>query len=503
MTAEPLLKRILLVDDSPDDRLLAIREIRRQFPDVDIHEVPTLDKFYEALEADKFDFVVTDYELNWTTGLDILRAVKEHDPERPIVMFTNSGTQEIAVEAMKSGLDDYVLKSPKHFIRLSQAIRTVWENALARQRADQLELRLKFLLNELNVGVFRATVDGKLLEASDGFQKLLGLSSFEESQQFFQEKIATNFPKDYHLKEKWEWQTELIFPQQKKMWVRISETIVRNNGKIVIDGLIDDITEQKQYSAQIKELNRTLEKRVKERTTRLENVNKELETFAFSVSHDLRSPIRQIDGFVSLLKQQLAEITTDETVLHYLDTITTLTERSGKMIDDLLLLSRTGRAEMQYTTVDMNLLVESIKQQVELRLNNRKITWKIDSLPTAKGDRNLLQQVWQNLIENAVKYTSLRQKAEIEIGSISNNQESVFWVKDNGIGFEMNYVNQLFGIFQRLENAQEFEGTGIGLANTRRIIHRHNGRVWAEGNLDQGATFYFSLPQDIPQILKY
>jgi PAS domain S-box-containing protein len=500
MTAEQLLQRILLVDDSPDDRLLAIREIRRQFPNVEIHEVPTLAEFYQALETDQFDFVITDYELNWTTGLDILRAVKAHDPERPIVMFTNSGTQEIAVEAMKAGLDDYVLKSPKHFIRLSQAVRTVWENAQARHRAAQLELRLQFLLNELNVGVFRATVDGTLLEASDGFYKLLGLSSFEDAQRFFQEQIATDYSLYQNGEDQWEWQTELICPQQKKIWVRISETLVRNNGKMVIDGLIDDITEQKQHSAQIKELNRTLERRVKERTTRLENVNKELETFAFSVSHDLRTPIRQIDGFVSLLKQQLAEITTDETILHYLDTMTTLTERSGKMIDDLLLFSRTGRAEMQYTQVDMNLLVESIKQQLEYRLEDRKITLKIESLPTVKGDRNLLQQVWQNLIENAVKYTSQRQKSEIEIGSISNNQESIFWVKDNGIGFDMNSVNRLFGIFQRLENAQEFEGTGIGLANTRRIIHRHNGRVWAEGNLDQGATFYFSLPQDIPQI---
>ncbi len=497
MTAEQLLQRILLVDDSPDDRLLAIREIQRQFPDVEIYEVPTLAEFYEALEADQFDFVITDYELNWTTGLDILRAVKEHDPERPIVMFTNSGTQEIAVEAMKAGLDDYVLKSPKHFIRLSQAVRTVWENAQARQRAAQLELRLEFLLNELNVGVFRATVDGTLLEASEGFYKLLGLSSFEDAQRFFKEQIATA---DRNRQEQWEWQTELMCPNQKKIWVRISETLVKQNGKIVIDGLIDDITEQKQYSAQIKELNRTLEQRVKERTIRLENVNKELETFAFSVSHDLRSPIRQIDGFVSLLKQQLTEITTDETVLHYLNTITTLTERSGKMIDDLLLFSRTGRAEMHYSTVEMKSLVESIKQQIESQFKNRKIIWKIESLPTINGDRHLLQQVWQNLIENAVKYTSKRQKAEIEIGSIFNDQESVFWVKDNGIGFEMNYVNRLFGIFQRLENAQEFEGTGIGLANTRRIIHRHNGRVWAEGNPDQGATFYFSLPQEKPQV---
>ncbi|MEA5519175.1 sensor histidine kinase [Limnoraphis robusta] len=498
MSLEQLLQRILLVDDSPDDRLLAIRELNREFPDIEIQEAVSLAEFYQALETDDFDLVITDYELNWTTGLDILRAVKVYDPELPIIMFTNSGTQEIAVEAMKSGLDDYVLKSPKQFMRLSQAVRTVWENTQTRRQAAQLQLRLQFLLNELNVGVFRSTLEGELLEVSDGFLHLLGLSSFEEAQRFFQEQLR--FQKiEGSQQEQWKRQRELICPNGQKIWLQISEMLVRHNGKIVIDGLIDDITEEKRAAASLQDLNKTLEQRVEERTVRLENINKELETFAFSVSHDLRSPIRQIDGFVNLLKQQLTSIKTDETVLHYLDMITKLTERSGRMIDDLLLFSRTGRAEMQYTTVNMEQLVQSIKLHIELRCEPRKIIWQIDSLPAVTGDRNLFQQVWQNLLENAVKYSSEKEQTEIHVGSISGDQKITYFVKDNGIGFEMNSVNRLFGIFQRLENAQQFDGSGIGLANVRRIIHRHGGQVWAEGNLGEGATFYFSLPREQPE----
>ncbi|WP_413160513.1 sensor histidine kinase [Capilliphycus salinus ALCB114379] len=499
MTGEQLLQRILLVDDSPDDRLLAIREISREFPEVEIQEAVSLREFYQALEADRFDLVITDYELNWTTGLDILRMVKEHDRDRPIIMFTNSGTQEIAVEAMKAGLDDYVLKSPKYFIRLSQAVRTVWENTQNRRKAEELELRLQFLLDELNVGVFRATLDGELLEVTDGFYKLFGLNSFEEAQIFFRENLTFN-DVEIRQQEQWKSETELTHPNGNKIWVKISETLVNQNGKTVIDGLIDDITEQKQTADKLQKLNQTLELRVRERTERLENLNKELETFAFSVSHDLRTPIRQIDGFVTLLQQQLQPITTDETVLHYLDIISKLTERSGRMIDDLLLFSRTGRAEMQYNIVNMEQLVQSLTRQIELRQESRKIIWKIDPLPSVPGDSHLLQQVWQNLLENAVKYTRKKEQAEIEIGSISGEQEITYFVKDNGIGFEMNYVNRLFGVFQRLENAQDFEGTGIGLANTRRIIHRHHGQIWAEGSPNQGATFYFSLPRERRQI---
>ena len=185
MEFERSLQSILLVEDNPDDRLLIVRELKREFPDIQIQPALDWTELNQAFTDNAFDFVITDYELNWTTGLDVLYAVKAHDPNRPIIMFTNSGSQEVAVEAMKGGLDDYVIKSPKHFVRLTQAVRSVWQNSQIRRKASELEFRLQFLLNELKVGVFRTTLDGQLLEASEGLLKLLDLRSLSQAQTFF------------------------------------------------------------------------------------------------------------------------------------------------------------------------------------------------------------------------------------------------------------------------------------------------------------------------------
>ncbi|MGF1493419.1 MAG: ATP-binding protein [Microcoleaceae cyanobacterium] len=492
MQLEQSLENILLVEDNPNDRLLIVRELKREFPQIQTYEAIDWNELEQALSEDQFDFVITDYELNWTTGLDVLYAIKEHDPHRPIIMFTNSGTQEIAVEAMKAGLDDYIVKSPKHFVKLTQAVRSVWENSKIRRRAMELEFRLQFLLNELEVGVFRTTLDGQLLEASDGLLRLLNLNSLSEAQTFFQEHLA--FPMDVQTEQQ-QWQREIkLNSSGRSLWLQISETVVKSNGKLLIDGLVNDITEQKQTAAELRTLNKTLEQRVAERTVRLEMLNRELELFAFSVSHDLRTPIRQVDGFANLLQQQLASTTTDETILHYLQQIEKLTERAGGMIDDLLQFSRTGRAEMHQTTVNMEKLVQEAQRQISSQVVERTIQWQIEPLPVVKGDRDLLRQVWQDLIENAVKYTRLQDQAKISIGSSSSRGEIVFFVRDNGIGFDPQEAKRLFGVFQRLPNAQDFDGTGIGLANVQRTIYRHGGRLWAEGKLNAGAIFYFSLP---------
>ena len=298
------LSRILLVDDDPNDRLLAIRELKQEFPAVDIREALTWQEFEQHLQNNVFDIVITDYDLRWSTGLDILRAVKEQYPERPVVMFTNSGTQEVAVEAMKAGLDDYVLKSPRHMVRLRQAVRTVWENARICRRATELEFRLRFLLNELQLGVFRATPEGQLLEANEGLFKLLGVANLQAAQGFFQQYIQPGAT----------WQgappaapREVAIPDhpQGPLWLQISETEVDADGKRFIDGLVSDVTPQKRAAAELRSLNQSLEARVAQRTSRLERLNHELEMFAFSVSHDLRAPIRQIDGFAAFLEQQL------------------------------------------------------------------------------------------------------------------------------------------------------------------------------------------------------
>lgn len=251
-----------------------------------------------------------------------------------------------------------------------------------------------------------------------------------------------------------------------------------------------DITEHKKTEERIVELGNE----ARHRAAELEGLNKELEAFSYSVSHDLRAPLRHIAGFSDML-QRHADGSLDEKSRRYLNTIVESARRMGNLIDDLLVFSRMGRAEMRVQSVDLDAMTDEVIQELAPDVGNRKINWKRHPLPQMTGDRSLLKQVFVNLISNAIKYTANREVAEIEIGSREEGEENVIFVRDNGVGFDMAYAHKLFGVFQRLHDSSQFEGTGIGLANVRRIVSRHGGRAWAEAELDKGATFHFSLPK--------
>lgn len=343
---------------------------------------------------------------------------------------------------------------------------------------------------------------GKITYAND---KFCAISKFSREELIGQDHRVIN--SGYHPKEfirgLWQtigrgktWQAEMKNRAKDGSYYWVDTTIVpflTEDGKphhyVAIRA---DITERKRIEEEIRHLNAELEQRVAQRTAELEAANKELESFSYSVSHDLRAPLRAVDGFSQAVLEDFGPQLPEEGQ-HYLQTIRAGAQRMGNLIDDLLTFSRLSRLPLDKQQVDTGRIVREALAELREQENKRKIKLRLGKLPMCEGDPALLKQVWLNLLSNALKYTRKREAARIDVGSQSENGNIVYFVADNGTGFEMQYAGKLFGVFQRLHRPDEFEGTGVGLAIVQRVVHRHGGRVWAQAEPDHGATFYFTL----------
>lgn len=379
--------------------------------------------------------------------------------------------------------------------------RQIGRRLLAETREGRAVLRSQLILQTVRepIGLFDENLRGLLVNAA--FSELYGLDPKRHGQELasmgdgaWSDSALLQRLNDVLLRDRELWDYDMTQRTADGVMRRVVVNARRlKQGPAETPALlltVSDITARAMVEREVNELNRQLEGKV----AQISDVNRELEAFSYSVSHDLRAPLRHISGFSQKLQHHLGN-SIDDKSRHYIEVVSTAAQRMAMLIDDLLVFSRLGRGALRLQAVDMQSLAEEARALAEADVPDRRIVWTLGSLPMVIGDENMLRTVWQNLIGNAVKYTGHCEVARIAVSaSQGNNGDYEFTVSDNGAGFDMQYAEKLFGVFQRLHRASEFPGNGIGLANVRRIIARHGGRVWAEAEPEQGAHFHFSLP---------
>jgi PAS domain S-box-containing protein len=406
-----------------------------------------------------------------------------------------------------------VLQIPYFFVFIAFAWLVAWFSAVRRRVERELLLardhlqaevaertQQASLLNLTHDSIFVRDMDHIITYWNAGAQELYGWAAGDALGKNAQELLQTVFPLSIEvirseLLDTGRWQGELrrTTAGGKPVVVSARWSLQRDEKgqPASILETSNDITERKRREEEYRTLNQELAKR----SAQLEATNKELEAFAYSISHDLRAPLRHMAGYTELLQKKAASVL-DEKSNRYILMVLDSAKRMGNLIDDLLAFSRIGRADTQKSLVSLTQLVKEALSDLRQDTEGRDINWKIGALPDFYGDRSMFRLVFVNLLSNAVKFTRPRAHAEIEIGCANlQGDDAVVFIRDNGVGFDMKYADKLFGVFQRLHAADAFEGTGIGLATVQRIIHRHGGKVWAEGGIDKGATFYFSAPK--------
>lgn len=491
--------RLLILDDNPDDRLLARREIERRFPGCDITEVGERAGLERAAEAGfPFEVVITDFQMRWTTGLEVLKRVKDQHPQLPVIMFTATGTQEIAVDAMKNGLDDYVVKSPRHYARLPVAVQTCLDRSEIRLRAIRSETRLAALLENIELGVFRMSLKGELEEGNKAFWTMLGLAPGEYSKapsHPLVSEVTAKLPDLQGTLDAAELQVlsgDLDAGGRAHM---VKLVRVRVNGHDAVDGIVDDVTSLRRADLEIHRLNADLEQRIAERTRQLQEANDALETFSVSVSHDMREPLRTIQGYANALAQDFSEGRMDQSAV-YIKRIEAIARRVDSMVSDLLEFARLSRTEIAIGTVGVADALRDAQTMLHAETSQAGAELRID-VPDgllARAHRQTFVQALTNLVSNAVKFVAPGATPVVRIGAQRVGGAVRITIADNGIGIAESAQGRIFNVFERLHGEEEFPGTGIGLAIVKKGIERMGGSVGVSSAPGSGSTFRIELP---------
>jgi len=382
------------------------------------------------------------------------------------------------------------------------------ELARSRQALEAQTLMLQSVLDSMSEGLVVADERGKFIIWNPAAERIVGLGAANVPAEewtayygLFSPDMVTPFPAEKNPLLRaihGEVSSAQMFLRNAELaegvWIEASAGPLRDKTGVVRGGVtaFRDISQRKADEREIRKLNDELEHRVAARTAQLEIANHELEAFSYSVSHDLRAPLRHISGFSKMLVEEFGP-TLDPTAQHYLDRIQAGTQKMGLLVDELLNLARVGRHALRPQPTQLHSIVAEVIAILQPESEGRQVEWAIADLPVAECDPVLVKQVFQNLLANALKFTRPRAHAVVEVSHTEEDGQPVFMVRDNGVGFNMKYIDKLFGVFQRLHSAEEFEGTGIGLVTVQRIVQKHGGRVWAEGEVDKGAAFYFTL----------
>jgi PAS domain S-box-containing protein len=477
-----------LVDENAQDRALAATVLSRHLPDARLDNVEHAADFARALGAGRFDILISEFHLSWSDGSKLVAALRDSHPEIPVLFFCASAEVQEVVEAMKTGVADFLFKTSTGYLRLPQAVEEALDLARQRRLVARSEPWLQTLLDRAEVGVFRSTLDERLIESNPALLRLLGVSSVQEALQidlpapFFRsegrDSLLARLSEQGELQAR---EVEVLRPDGSTVWLSLTEILLLDvDGDIVIDVLVQDVSHLKKHQ---KELEREI--------VDLERTNTRLGEFASIASHELQEPLRLVEKYSELAAADGGKKLTDDQ-REALEFVRGGARRMRNLVGDLLQFSRLETEARAFEACDCNSLVEEAANNLLAAIEESKARIERRGLPTVLGDRAQLIQLLQNLLANALKFRG-EAPPKIRIAAKREDGEWVFSVKDNGIGIEPGRTQEIFRLFHRLQ--PELPGTGIGLALCQRIVERHGGRIWVDSQPGEGSTFYFTLPE--------